>query len=118
MTVLTSLPVEHCRQLSRSVVDYVYRTKESLVLKNASAEDEFAHDPYVRENKPKSILCMPLIRQGRLTGILYLENNLATAAFTPDRLGILSLVCSQAAISLENARLYEQQEEYAAHSGT
>ncbi len=113
VTVLTSRPVKHSRQLSRSVVDYVYRTKESLVLKNAAAEDEFSHDPYVREHKPKSVLCMPLIRQGRLTGILYLENNLATDVFTPDRLGILSLVCSQAAISLENARLYEQQEEYA-----
>ncbi|WOD38392.1 AAA family ATPase [Nodosilinea sp. E11] len=89
-----------------SVVNYVARTHDSLVLSDAHREDMFATDPYVTTQQPKSVLCTPILHQGKLTGILYLENNLITGAFTPDRLEILQLLAAQASISIENARLY------------
>ncbi|MBI5572677.1 MAG: AAA family ATPase [Desulfomonile tiedjei] len=113
VTVLPSIPVEGSHELSTAIVNYVARTRANLVLNDASHAGEFTNDPYVLGNSPKSILCAPLIHQGKLTGILYLENNLTTGAFTEDRLEVLRFLCSQAAISLENARLYERQEDYA-----
>jgi PAS domain S-box-containing protein len=84
----------------------VARTKEAVVLDDATREGRFTTDPYVIANQPKSILCTPLINQGQLLGLLYLENNLTAAAFTPDRLEVLQLLSAQAAVSIENARLY------------
>lgn len=104
IAVLQSLPVQ-TYPLPVSIVNYVIRTKENVVLNDAT-EGSFANDPYVAAKRPKSILCAPLLNQGKLTGVLYLENNLTTAAFTPDRLEVLTLLSSQAAISLENAFLY------------
>lgn len=98
--------------LSNAIVNYVIRTQKNLVLNDAVHEGEFTNDPYIVQQQPKSILCAPLINQGKLTGIIYLENNLATGAFTPERLEVLKLVSSQAAIALENARLYGQLEDY------
>jgi PAS domain S-box-containing protein len=92
--------------LSVSIINYVARTQESLVLNDAAHEGEFIYDPYIVATQPKSILCAPLINRGKLSGILYLENNLTTGAFTPDRLEVLTLLSSQAAISLQNAQLY------------
>jgi predicted ATPase/GAF domain-containing protein len=92
--------------LPLSAIDYVARTQESVVLHDATTEEIFATDPYIVDRQPRSILCTPILHQGRLTGILYLENNLTTGAFTPDRLEILQLLSAQAAISIENARLY------------
>ncbi|MGB6014150.1 MAG: AAA family ATPase, partial [Nodosilinea sp.] len=97
--------------LPLSVVNYVTRTQAALVLHNATAEDLFAGDPYILAQQPKSVLCAPLLHQGQLTGMLYLENNLTTGAFTPDRLEVLQLLAGQAAISIENARLYADLEE-------
>ncbi|MGG6238368.1 AAA family ATPase [Nodosilinea sp. AN01ver1] len=97
--------------LPLSVVNYVARTRAALVLNDAHEEDLFASDPYVRARQPKSVLCAPILHQGKLTGMLYLENNLTTGAFTPDRLEILQLLAGQAAISIENARLYADLEE-------
>ncbi len=111
-TVLHSLPVESSKNLSPAIVNYVARTRESLVLNDAANEGEFTHDPYVRKNRPKSIMCAPLIHQAKLTGIVYLENSLSTGAFPSNRLETLGLLCSQAAISLEKARLYERLEQY------
>jgi GAF domain-containing protein len=71
-------------------------------------EGNFTHDPYILKYQPKSLLCTPLLNQGKLVGVLYLENNLITGAFTPDRLEILNLLSSQAAISLENAQLFSK----------
>ncbi|MBU1168621.1 MAG: AAA family ATPase [Proteobacteria bacterium] len=93
--------------LSYSIVYYVARTKEILILNHAVSEGPFTNDPYVIKNQPKSILCLPVIRQSKLVGVLYLENNIAVGAFTPDRVEVLALLSSQAAISIENARLYE-----------
>jgi GAF domain-containing protein len=98
-----SVPVESSPDVSPAIVNYVSRTQESIVLGDALNEGMFIADAYVLENHPKSVLCMPITRRARLMGILYLENNLTTNAFTPERLETLELLSSQAAISLENA---------------
>ncbi len=94
-----------------SVINYVTRTGVAIVLSDATTEEIFAPDPYIIVQKPKSVLCAPILHQGQLTGVLYLENNLTTAAFTQDRLEVLQLLAAQAAISIENARLYSDLEE-------
>ncbi|MBE9097348.1 AAA family ATPase, partial [Tychonema sp. LEGE 07203] len=90
----------------RSVINFVDRTHEDIVLHDARSEAIFNNDPYIIEHQPKSVLCVAIVYQGKLTAILYLENNLIAGAFTPDRLEVLKLLSSQAAIALENARLY------------
>ncbi|HAX76587.1 MAG TPA: PAS sensor protein [Cyanobacteria bacterium UBA11372] len=105
--VLQSIPMGDSI-LSTAIVNYVIRTQKSLVLDDAAKIDGFAEDPYIVERQPKSILCAPLLNQGHLVGILYLENNLTTGAFTPQRLEVLNLLSSQAAISIQNAKLYAQ----------
>ena len=82
------------------------RTRESVILDDAAARSAFAEDPYIRERQARSVLCLPLINQGRLNGVLYLENNLARGVFAPARTALLKLLASQAAIALENTRLY------------
>ncbi|MEE9398001.1 MAG: ATP-binding protein [Methylococcales bacterium] len=110
--VLQSIPLETASgqhkipQISEAIVNYVIRTRESLVLNDAVHEGRFSHDAYVVKRQPKSVLCIPLLNQGHLTGLLYLENNLTTGAFTSERLELLKLLSSQAAVSIENARLY------------
>jgi predicted ATPase/signal transduction histidine kinase/tRNA A-37 threonylcarbamoyl transferase component Bud32 len=105
--VLQSLPVDGCDSIPGSIVNYVARTNEHVVLDDAANSGKFTHDPYILERLPKSILCTPIVNQGRMTGVLYLENNLASGAFTKQRLKVLDLLSSQVAISIENARLYE-----------
>jgi PAS domain S-box-containing protein len=110
--ILQSIPINSVdvdRQLpplSVSIINYVARTQASLVLNDAANEGRFTRDPYIVATQPKSVLCTPLLNQGNLFGVLYLENNLTTEAFTPDRLEVLKLLSSQAAISLQNAQLY------------
>ena len=94
-----------------SLVRYVIRTHESVILDDASRPNLFSEDDYLRGRQAKSILCIPLIKQGRLTGLLYLENTLTSHAFTPDRIAILEVLAAQAAISLENTRLYSDLQE-------
>jgi PAS domain S-box-containing protein len=89
-----------------SLIRYVIRTRESVILDDASRATLFSEDDYLRGRTAKSMLCLPLIKQGGLTGLLYLENTLTSHAFTPDRIAILELLAAQAAISLENTRLY------------
>jgi PAS domain S-box-containing protein len=89
-----------------SLVRYVIRTRESVILDDASRPNLFSADDYLRDRQPKSILCLPLIKQRELTGILLLENTLASHAFTAARIAVLELLAAQAAISLENTRLY------------
>ena len=88
------------------MLHYVVRTRESVILDDAAAQPAFAADPYIRERQARSILCLPLINQAKLIGVLYLENNLARSVFAPARTAVLKLLASQAAISLENTRLY------------
>ena len=91
--------------LPESIISYVVRTQESVILDDASAQHPFAADAYVQERHAHSVLCLPLLKQAELIGVLYLENNLAPHVFTPSRLTVLKLLASQAAIALENARL-------------
>ena len=95
-----------------TIINYVAHTQENVVLNNAVDEGQFTNDPYIINSQPKSILCTPLLNQGKLSGILYLENNLTTGAFTSDRIEVLRILSAQAAISIENARLYEQLQDY------
>jgi PAS domain S-box-containing protein len=93
-------------QMPESVLRMVIRTHQHLILDDALAEDPFSADTYVRQQRVRSVLCLPLLKQTKLLGLLYLENNLISHVFTPARIAILQLLASQAAISLENARLY------------
>jgi|GEM_PF-15459 len=112
VAVLQSIPIlsaENGRNpllVSSAIVNYAIQTQESVVLNDAAHEGSFVRDSYIVEQRPKSVLCMPLLNQHRLAGILYLENNLATGVFTPERLEVLNLLSSQAAIAIENAQLY------------
>jgi PAS domain S-box-containing protein len=94
--------------LPDSLLRYVIRTQESVILDDASVQNLFLQDEYVRRQLPRSILCLPLVKQAKLMGVLYLENKLAPRVFTPKRLAMLDLLASQAAISLENAGLYAE----------
>jgi signal transduction histidine kinase/DNA-binding NarL/FixJ family response regulator len=105
MTVLQPLKFES-RSLPLSIINYVERTRENLVIDEATCEENFMTDPYILSKQPKSILCSPLIYQGKISAILYLENNLTAGAFNRERLEVLQILSSQAVISIENARLY------------
>jgi len=109
VTVLQSIPLE--KHLPTSIIHYVTRTKETIVEKEAAQQGKFTNDPYIKVNQTKSILCTPLINQGQLSGIVYLENNLTTGAFTPDRLEVIQLLSGQAAIAIDNAKLYNNLEQ-------
>ena len=99
-------PVEGDDRVSAAIVNYVTRTGESVVLHDAANEGIFVGDPYVVASRPKSVLCAPLVNQQKLMAIVYLENNLTTRAFTDERLEIVRILLSQAALSIHNARLY------------
>jgi signal transduction histidine kinase len=94
------------KDLPGSVLNYVIRTRESVILDDASIRHLFSGDDYFRWARTKSILCLPIVKQAQLVGVLYLENNLTTGAFTSSRLAVLELLASQAAVSLEHAQLY------------
>jgi PAS domain S-box-containing protein len=97
--------------MPESILRYVMRTHESVILDDASSANPFSTDAYFLENRVRSILCLPLLNQGKLSGVLYLENNLAPRVFTSDRIAVLKVLVSQAAISLENTRLYRDLED-------
>src|SRR5436190_5234794 len=107
ITVGGAVPLEQANDLAISVVRYVHRTGQDVVIGDATRDERFAGDGYILASRSKSILCVPVAHQGRLRGILYLENNLTTDAFTPDRIEVMRILAAQTAISLENARLYE-----------
>ena len=111
VTVLQSRPLDTCEGLSAAVVQYAARTKENVVLNDAANVGPFIADPHIATHKPRSILCAPVLNQGRLSAILYLENNLSAGAFTADRLEVLNMLSSQIAVSIDNARLYANLEE-------
>ncbi|WP_170319319.1 GAF domain-containing protein [Polyangium spumosum] len=92
--------------LPESVLGYVRRTREPILLDDATAEPMFSADPYIARARPRSVLCMPITRQTELVGIFYMENNLVPGAFTPRRLSLLEFLAAQAAISLDHAKLY------------
>ncbi|MDB9515986.1 AAA family ATPase [Roseofilum reptotaenium CS-1145] len=98
--------------LPTSVINKVKRTQKPIIVNNFSSDTQFAADSYLLQGQPNSFLCTPILNQGKLIGILYLENHLAVGAFTRNRLALLELLSAQAAISIENARLYHRLEEY------
>ncbi|BAY92901.1 MULTISPECIES: trifunctional serine/threonine-protein kinase/ATP-binding protein/sensor histidine kinase [unclassified Tolypothrix] len=114
--VLQSLAIADSQDIPHKLIYKVKNNQQTVVLLDAAADITFANDPYIIRQQPQSILCMPILHKGKLLGILYLENNLAKGAFTSDgsanakgeRIELLNLICAQAAISLENARLYQQ----------
>ncbi|MEL7143034.1 MAG: AAA family ATPase [Cyanobacteria bacterium J06573_11] len=106
-TALDSYP-----HLPKQLIYEVSRTGKAAVFENLSQESRFIQDRYISSEQPKSVLCLPISRQGQLVGILYLENNLSAGVFTRDRIEILQVITSQAAISIENARLYQATENY------
>ncbi|HAJ63464.1 MAG TPA: diguanylate cyclase [Cyanobacteria bacterium UBA8543] len=110
---LENIAVAGCATIPISVIHSVERTSETLVFDDALSEPSFLTDSYIQNQQTRSLLCMPILKQNQLIGILYLENNLSTGVFTSDRLQVLKLLIAQAAISLENARLYERLEDYA-----
>ncbi|MBU2512042.1 AAA family ATPase [bacterium] len=110
--VFQPVKIDLSDDLAKTVVNYVIRTSKNIVLNDAFNDRQFLDDNYIIRKKPKSLLCIPIHYQGNLTGILYLENNQTTHAFTPDRIELLHLLAAQAAISIENAGLYKQLDEY------
>lgn len=109
--VLEGTPLEEYPGVAQSIVNYVVRARQNVVLEDAGAHSTFRTDPYVVEHEPRSVLCAPLSNQGQIRGVLYLENNLTVGAFTEDRLEVLKLLSGQIAISIDNALHYEQLEE-------
>ncbi|MEZ0372243.1 MAG: AAA family ATPase [Candidatus Sericytochromatia bacterium] len=107
--VLQALPLNEA-ELPVSLVNYALRTGQELILANAGEDRAFAQDAYFVALRPKSVLCLALLNQAKIIGVLYLENNLATGAFSQGHIRILKLLASQATISLENARLYQDME--------
>ncbi|MBD2444322.1 AAA family ATPase [Dolichospermum sp. FACHB-1091] len=117
VNLLQSIPIDSVNTdndipiLPTTIINYVARTQESLVLNNAVSEGQFVNDRYIIANQTKSILCVPLLNQGNLSGIVYLENNLTTDAFIPERIELLNILSAQAAISIDNSRLYQTLEQ-------
>ncbi|MEP1079195.1 PAS domain S-box protein [Leptolyngbya sp. PL-A3] len=104
--VLQSIPIAD--QLPESIIQYVIRTLEPVALNDATREGAFINEPYIQQNQPQSVFCLPLLNQAKLVGVLYLENRLAAGVFTPERSQVLQLLSTQAAIAIENANLYSE----------
>ncbi|WP_375506044.1 AAA family ATPase [uncultured Nostoc sp.] len=104
--VLQSTPITN--RLPESIIHYVIRTHKSVILNDATREGNFINDPYIQHHQTQSVFCLPLLNQSKLIGVLYLENQLATGAFTPERSQLLNLLSTQAAIAIENAKLYSK----------
>lgn len=111
LPVMQSISMDQRDDISSSVVNYVARTKENVVLNDAANEGEFVNTPYIQRSKPRSVLCIPLLTQNKMMGILYLENNISVGAFTQERLELLKVLSSQVAISIENAKLIDSLKE-------
>ncbi|MBP0009221.1 AAA family ATPase [Roseofilum sp. Belize Diploria] len=108
---VASIPVETSDRIPLTLIHSVKNTHEPLVLDNAKEAKDYAGDTYIQKYQPQSVFCLPLIDRGQLIGILYLENNQVSGAFTRDRIEILNLLCSQAAIALQNAQLYDTEQQ-------
>ena len=115
LTIIPLQQVVECenRTLDDHIVNYIIRTQETLVLNDAAQQGAFTNTPYVMQYQPKSILCMPIMNQTEVVGLIYLENNLTTHAFTPERVEIMRLLGTQAAISISNAQAIQLRAEQA-----
>jgi predicted ATPase/signal transduction histidine kinase/CheY-like chemotaxis protein len=108
--VMQSIRIEDNDAVSNGIIRYVARTQETIVLADAADEGGFMDDPKIQQRRTRSILCAPLINQGKVSGIVYLENNLAADAFTSKRVALFNLLSSQMALALDNAQLYADME--------
>lgn len=109
--ILQSLPLEESSDVPISLINYVARTQQTFKIDHAKYDRQFARDPYFTQDQPQSIYCIPILKQSQLMGVLYLENNRIAGAFTEDRIEVLKIITTQAAISLENAQVYETLEQ-------
>jgi PAS domain S-box-containing protein len=103
-----AIALDNSPDVPQSLINIVKHSRQAVVIADAAAHPTLATDPYLVRQPPKSLLCTPMLRQGKLVAILYLENQVTVGAFTRDRLQLVNVLCTQAAISLENARLYQQ----------
>jgi len=110
---LPDIALEQIDVLPQTVMQWVRRTQKSVIVKHDDNDMTFAADPYLLHQQPKSFLALPIFKQGSITAILYLENRTLSDAFTSDRLEVLKLICAQAAISIESAKLYRDAQDYA-----
>ena len=108
--VMMAEPLRHSVAVSKGIVNFVIRTSEHVVLADPALRGQFRNDPYVRNRHPKSVLCAPVSHKGKSIGIIYLENNQVSGAFTPNRLEALNILLAQIAVSIDNATLYATQE--------
>ncbi|NJS16026.1 MAG: GAF domain-containing protein [Nostocaceae cyanobacterium CSU_2_110] len=106
-----SIPYETSNQLPNTVIDYVKHSLKTIVLDNATVQNDLLTDEYLIQQQPSSLLCAPILDRGKLIGLLYLENKLIKGVFTRERLEVINLLSTQAAISLQNAQLYAQQQQ-------
>ena len=111
--VLQSIPIEQSDLVPVDLIHFVVRTKEYVIINDASKDSKFINDLYIQKMHPKSILCAPIIHKGNLLGVLYLENNLTQGAFTSERIEMIKLLSSHIASSIENARLHANLEKKA-----
>ncbi len=111
-TRIDSIPLSDSTEIPHSLINSVKHSLQAAVILNAAVHPTLATDAYVMQQQPQSLLCTPILHQGKLAAILYLENRVTVGAFTRDRVELLNLLCAQAAISLENARLYQQAQRY------
>ncbi|WP_375473875.1 AAA family ATPase [uncultured Nostoc sp.] len=111
VTLLRSIPIETYQDLPLSVINYVLRTQQYLVLNDAIITEPFNFDIYIQKSQTKSIFCLPIMYQSQLTGIIYLENQLSSGAFVLERVEVLKVLVSQMAIAIENASLYTRAQE-------
>ncbi|MEG4397176.1 PAS domain S-box protein [Microcoleus sp. BROC3] len=107
-----AVSVQNSLLVPLSIINYVARSQQDVVLDDARRAEIFLNDSYIKLHQPKSVLCTTIQGQGQLIGLVYLENNLTTGAFTPNRLSVVRMLCSLAAISIKNAQLYDQLGEY------
>ncbi|ETR72076.1 MAG: ATP-binding region ATPase domain-containing protein [Candidatus Magnetoglobus multicellularis str. Araruama] len=105
------VPLKNCQEIAQAIVNYVARTNETVVLTDAAGEGVFTQDPYVLKARPRSVVCMPIRRSETIIGQIYMEHGQVAGLFTPERMEILNLLIAQAAISIENAKLYNSLEE-------
>ena len=107
-TDLRSLPLAP-EELPGTIVHTAIRTRQAVLVEDARTSEAFSADPYLKRNSCRSVLCLPLVKQSDLIGLLYLENNLASHVFTPARVAVLTLLASMAAMSMDNASLEDKE---------
>ncbi len=110
---IVSLPLSRNLAIPITLINYVSHTLKTILIDDFTTQNDFITDPYLMQQQPHSVLCIPILQQRKIIGLLYLENQIAIGVFTEERLKIIQILCAQAAISLENARLYQQAQNYA-----